>query len=285
MFHRDEDFILFMWFGGIGSPSRFSGTAGSRLIRLFRKEITVPLRQAALFIDLDGTLAPIVARPEMVVPEVRRNDLVRRVARQLQGRLAVISGRSINDVDRILGGSIASVAGWHGLERRSSAGFWERTTPHPGLEKALPVVQAFAAARPELLVEYKTLSIAIHYRQAPEAAADVLDFARRLAWSTGLKLQQGRMVAELRSPGPDKGDTVRAFMAETLFAGHMPIFVGDDITDEDGFAAVDEMDGVGVLVGERRETRAHARLADVPEVLGWLARASHLGAFDLAILP
>jgi trehalose 6-phosphate phosphatase len=245
----------------------------------------LPLAEASLFLDLDGTLAPLMARPHLVGPDPKRNRLLRDVAEAMEGRLAIISGRSIEEVDRITGGCIACVAGLHGLERRNARGDLDSTSPHPQLEKAIAVVEAFAHPRPEFLVEKKRLGVALHYREAPEAAAEALAFARRVAWATGLKLQEGNMVAELRCPGADKGDMLRAFMQERPFAGRFPIFVGDDVTDEDAFAAAQSLDGVGVLVGPPRRTNAASRLEDVQDVLLWLEMSLEAGSFDLAVQP
>jgi trehalose 6-phosphate phosphatase len=249
------------------------------------KTIFLPLAEASLFLDLDGTLAPLMARPHLVGPDPKRNRLLRDVAQALEGRLAIVSGRSIEEVDRITGGCIGCVAGLHGLERRNGKGVIDSTAPHPHLEKAIAVVEAFAHARPQLLVEKKRLGVALHYREAPEAAAETLAFARRIAWATGLKLQEGNMVAELRCPGSDKGDMLRAFMQERPFSGHFPVFVGDDVTDEDGFAAAQALDGVGVLVGPPRHTNAASRLQDVQDVLLWLELSLASGSFELAAKP
>jgi trehalose 6-phosphate phosphatase len=201
----------------------------------------------------------------------------------MEGRVAIISGRPIEDVDRITGGCVACVAGLHGLERRDARGSLDSARAHPQLDKAVAVVEAFAHTRPDLLVEKKRLAVALHYRQAPEAAAEALAFTRRLAWATGLKLQEGQMVAELRCPGSDKGDMLDAFMQERPFKGHFPIFVGDDITDEDGFAAAQARDGVGVLVGPRRATRAVCRLSNVEDVLLWLDLSLAAGHFEMTV--
>jgi trehalose 6-phosphate phosphatase len=256
---------------------------GAEAILEARKAIVLPISEAALFLDLDGTLAPLVARPQLVGPDPYRNQLLANVAHALEGRVAIVSGRSIEEVDRITGGCIACVAGLHGLERRDVRGSLDSALAHPQLEKAIAVVEAFAHARPGLLVEKKRLGVALHYRETPDAAAEALAFARRVAWATGLKLQEGQMVAELRCPGSDKGDMLRAFMQEWPFAEHFPIFVGDDITDEDGFVAAQELDGVGVLVGPRRHTNAACRLTDVRDVLLWLELSLGLGAFELTV--
>ena len=258
---------------------------GSGLILLTDKTIFLPLAEASLFLDLDGTLAPLMARPHLVGPDPKRNRLLRDVAEAMEGRLAIISGRSIEEVDRITGGCIACVAGLHGLERRNWNGKLDSAPPHPQLEKAVAIVDAFAHPRPELLIEKKRLGVALHYREAPEVAAEALAFARRVAWATGLKLQEGNMVAELRCPGGDKGDMLHAFMQERPFAGHFPVFVGDDVTDEDGFAAAQSLDGVGVLVGPPRRTHASCRLEDVEDVLLWLELSLQSGSFELLADP
>ncbi|HEX5776183.1 MAG TPA: trehalose-phosphatase, partial [Caulobacteraceae bacterium] len=187
------------------------------------------------------------------------------------GRTAVISGRTIEDVDRILDRQITPVAGVHGLQRRTAAGEVIAAEPHPRLDDARAAFNALALAARGLLVEDKGLSVALHYRQAPSCAEPVRDLARRLQEGAGLVLQEGDMVAELRTPGPNKGDALADFMAEPQFAGALPIYIGDDLTDEDAFAAAAAAGGHGILVGERRETCATWRLDDVDGVLAWLA--------------
>jgi trehalose 6-phosphate phosphatase len=114
------------------------------------------------------------------------------------------------------------------------------------------------------------VGVALHYRQAPAEARPVADFMEKLAREERLVVQRGNMVVELRPPGADKGDAVRAFMREPLFRGARPVFVGDDLTDEHAFAAAAGMDGAGVLVGPARETVARYRLPSVAAVAQWL---------------
>ncbi len=242
--------------------------------------IALPLTEVSLFLDLDGTLAPIVARPDLVGPDPERNSLLSEMATLLEGRLAIVSGRSIQDVDRITSRAAINVAGLHGLERRSDQ-FLDVAPPHPGLGEAVAMIDAFAQSNKELLVEKKGLTVALHYREAPDLAGETLALARRVARETGLRLQEGNMVAELRCPGPDKGDVLRAFMNEAPFVGTVPVFVGDDLTDEDGFAAAQALDGYGVLVGPERATKATFRLKDVVEVLHWLETSAASGLFRL----
>ena len=226
--------------------------------------------RSALFIDLDGTLAAIEARPQDVLPQAWRSRLLRRLNRRLDGRLAVVSGRTLEDVDRILEGAAPAVAAVHGLVRRSADGAVRTAATHPGLRLARRELARFAASCPGLAVEDKELGLALHYRRAPDQAAAAIATAERIARETGLKLQLGEMVAELRTPGPDKGQAVAAFMAEPPFMGATPIFLGDDLTDEDGFGAAEALGGLGVLVGPYRATRALRGLQDVASVRSWL---------------
>jgi trehalose 6-phosphate phosphatase len=236
-----------------------------------------PLRltQTALFLDLDGTLAPIAARPQDVAPDPRRTSLLERLAVKLEGRLAVVSGRTLADVDRILEGCVTSVAAVHGLVVRDPSGAVYETPPHPSLSLAAAGLSGLAARDPRLLVEEKAgLSVALHFRLAPEYAAAARACARELARRTGLALQEGDMVEELRTPGANKGDSVRAYMARPPFAGARPVFVGDDATDEFGFEAVQSLGGAGVRVGEPRLTEARFGLLGVDAALAWLEAAT-----------
>ena len=234
-----------------------------------------PLRlaESALFLDLDGTLAPIAARPQDVRPDPRRTRLLERLASGLGGRLAVVTGRTLADVDRILEGRIVSVAAVHGLVRRDADGRLHEPPPHPGLAPAAEALRAFAARDSGLLVEEKGASIALHFRLARHHAAAARALARRLAAETGLTVQEGDMVEELRTPGPTKGDSIRDFMQLPAFAGAHPVFVGDDVTDEHGFEAVARLGGFGVLVGPLRATQARYGLPTVEAVMAWLEAA------------
>jgi trehalose 6-phosphate phosphatase len=231
------------------------------------------LRDCALFLDLDGTLAPIAARPQDVRPDPRRTDVLERLCEALGGRLAVVTGRTLADVDRILEGRIAAVAAVHGLVRRDSTGRLHERPAHPRLHEAAAAFRAFAARDSGLLVEDKGLSVALHFRLARSHAEAARTLARQLAAETGLTLQDGDMVEELRTPGPTKADSVLAFMGEAPFAGAHPVFLGDDTTDEDGFAAARALGGSGILVGALRPTGAKYRLAGVEQTMAWLEAA------------
>lgn len=224
----------------------------------------------ALFLDLDGTLAPLAPTPDAVGPDPRRNGLLRALSQRLDGRVAILSGRPLAEIDRIVEGAIAAGAGVHGLERRDAAGRLMEAAPHAALPHARAELERFVAARRGALVEDKGAALALHYRLAPEAAAEARRLAAELAEREGLALQPGDCVIELRTPGADKGSALRAFMAEPPFAGRVPVMVGDDLTDEHAFAAAEALGGFGVLVGPPRVSRARAGLADVEAVLAWL---------------
>lgn len=225
--------------------------------------------RTALFLDLDGTIAEIVALPSDVAPVASRTALLSRLGDRLDGRLAILTGRDLEDADRILEQSVTCIAAVHGLVRRRADGVVAR---HPAVEldAARETLQALAKARKGLLLEDKGSSLALHYRQAPEAGEAVREAVQRIAASNGLRMLEGRMVAELRTPGPDKGDCLRAFMLEEEFAGAVPVMLGDDVTDEDAFQAAAELGGYGILVGAPRATRAQYALADVGAVFQWL---------------
>jgi trehalose 6-phosphate phosphatase len=231
------------------------------------------LGSSALFLDLDGTLAPIAARPQDVRPDARLTRLLDRLKEGLGGRLAVVTGRTLADVDRILEGRVVCVSAVHGLVRRDCDGRLHAPEAHPGLEHAVKVLHDFAARDSGLLVEEKGASVALHYRLARVRAAEARVLAHRLAAETGLVLQEGDMVEELRMPGPSKGDAIRGFMETDRFRGSHPVFAGDDATDEHGFEAVHRLGGSGVLVGRPRQTHARFGLRNVEDVLAWLEAA------------
>ena len=231
------------------------------------------LAEIALFADLDGTLAPLEATPGAVKPNPARRRLLDDLSEALSGRIAVVSGRALADLDRVLEGRIPAVGAVHGLVRRTADGRIVAAPEGARIGEALDAFRAFAAADPNLLVEDKGVAVALHYRGAPQAADACRDLAGRLGAALGLTVQAGDMVVELRTHRPDKGGAVEAFMAEPPFAGFRPIFLGDDLTDEHGFAAARALGGFGVVVGARRPTAALYALADVGAVQEWLRGA------------
>lgn len=246
-------------------------------VEAYKLNLPVPqplaLAESALFLDLDGTLAPIAARPNDVLADPRRTRLLEHLKQGLGGRLAVVTGRTLADVDRILEGRVTCVAAVHGLVRRDCDGTLHEPPAHPGLHEAVRALHAFAARDTGLIVEEKGASVALHFRLARACGPEARVVARRLADETGLVLQDGDMVEELRMPGADKGDSVRRFMQTAAFRGARPVFAGDDVTDEVGFAEVDRLGGFGVLVGRMRPTAARFGLRSVEDLLAWLEAA------------
>jgi len=229
------------------------------------------LTGATLFLDLDGTLFDLVERPDDVRAGPGILTLLERLGRKLEGRLAVVSGRSIQQVDQILGqlAENLAVSGSHGCEHRWQ-GFHARPLRPTALETAAMRFQAFAQEWPGVLVEEKSFGVALHYRQAPQAETAAKALATALACELALHLQQGKMVTELRVAGSDKGGAVRRLMRWPPMAGTIPVFAGDDLTDEAGFAAARRLGGHGILIGEPRPTAADFGLPSPPALREWL---------------
>jgi trehalose 6-phosphate phosphatase len=255
---------------------RFAGTAAKRgtMADPLRPPPAELLDGAALFLDFDGTLVELADSPGAIrVPEGLR-PLLERLSTRLSGRLALVSGRAIDDLDAHLGCCGIAVSGSHGLELRFADGTELPLEAPAGLKAARAEVAAFTASDARLLVEEKPASVALHYRRAPERAAEAEALAEDLAERTGLTLQPGKMVVELRPHGADKGDALRRIMREPPFAGARPWFVGDDLTDEHAFAAAAQLGGGGILVGPQRDTAAVWRFDDVAAVASWLEDAA-----------
>ncbi|MBX3561337.1 MAG: trehalose-phosphatase [Sphingomonas sp.] len=229
---------------------------------------------AALFLDFDGTLVDLADTPDAIRVAPGLAPMLERLRARLGGRLAIVSGRSIVDLERHLPLHGIAFSGSHGLELRFADGTRLPLSVPAGLDAAREAVTGFVDGRPGLLVEEKPAGIALHYRLAPQAQAEVETFMAALGHAHGFTLQGGKMVAELRADGADKGDAVRAFMMEPGFAATIPVFVGDDLTDEHAFEAVAALGGAGVLVGPERDTAARYRLPSVEAVARWLSPAA-----------
>lgn len=227
-------------------------------------------RRAALFLDFDGTLVELADTPDSIRVSPGLRPMLERLQQRLDGRLAVVSGRSLADLERHLPASGIAFAGSHGLELRLAGGAALPLSVPIGFDDVRAEVDAFAAPIPGLIVEDKPAGIALHYRLAPDQAERVDAFMAALAKARGFSAQRGAMVVELRPGGATKGDALKAFMTEPQFAGARPWFVGDDLTDEHAFAAAAALGGAGILVGPPRDSAARYRLGSVAAVADWL---------------
>jgi trehalose 6-phosphate phosphatase len=228
----------------------------------------------AYFLDIDGTLLDLARSPHAVrvTPEMR--DLLAMLHAMTDGAVALISGRSMRDIDALFPGIVLQAAAQHGLERRDVRG----THPWggPSMRDASTArlrLETLVARHRALLLEDKGHSLALHYRAAPALERVVYETVHSVREELGddFLVQHGKYVVELRPSGIDKGDAIAAFMDEPPFVGRLPVFVGDDVTDEHGFAVVNEMDGHSVKVGSG-ETLARWRLPDARAVERWLGR-------------
>ena len=231
--------------------------------------------RCALFLDVDGTLLDFTLQPEAVTVPARLRDILSGLHRRLDGAVALVSGRSLDMLDTLFEPLRLPAAGLHGLELRNGA---RRSAAPPATEALAGVVaeaREFAAQRPGTMVEDKGSSIVLHWRGAPERAAEMQGFAEAaLARLPGYRLQHGNRIIELRPEGADKGDAIAALIDQPPFRGRRPVFVGDDLTDEHGFEVVNDRGGASVLVGPREPSAARHRLADTTAVLEWLRQGA-----------
>ncbi|HEX6117851.1 MAG TPA: trehalose-phosphatase [Dongiaceae bacterium] len=229
----------------------------------------------ALFLDIDGTLVPIAPTPAEVRPSPELPRLLARAAAGLGNALAIVSGREVASIDQVTSGVVPYAAGSHGAEFRLGLGQpILRPGPQPDIAGLESAVLARMGEWPGLLIEPKRAGLAVHYRKAPELGPRVrqeLESLLSRRAQPDLALLQGDHVVEVRSPAHNKGEAVRRIVAEPAFEGRRPIFIGDDVTDEDGFFAVQELGGTAVIVGDRRPTLATRRIASVAAVLALLA--------------
>lgn len=234
----------------------------------------LPQRHAVL-LDFDGTLVELAEHPDAILVDPALRALIGRLAGTFHGRAALVSGRSIAQLEGFLGEALAGVAviGSHGAEVHVGSNRVAPVRP-PALTAAEKAIRTTLGKQEGIVVEVKTLGVAVHYRLAPEAEPAAQAMVRRLAAEDGLAVQEGKMMIELRAAGHDKGTGIAALMRLPPFAGAMPVFAGDDVTDEAGFIVVAAMGGIGVLVGDPRPTAARYRLADVAAVRAWLEQAA-----------
>lgn len=232
-------------------------------------------RDWALFLDLDGTLLDYAPRPDAVIVPSSLRASLRALAALLDGALAIVSGRPIADLDRLLAPLRLPAAGQHGAEMRRH----ERVqvfASGPALAAILAPAEAFAAEEPAILIEHKGLSAAVHYAGI-ETARDRLEtmLAAGVARSGGaFRLLASRLAFDVVPAAANKGRAVEWFMAGAPFAGRVPVFIGDDRTDEDGFAAVAARGGHAIQIGSRGNSIASWTMPGPQELRDWLEHSA-----------
>ncbi len=236
------------------------------------KEARPPLLRddAALFLDFDGTLAAYAPHPDGVVIEAGLPGLLARASERLDGALAIVTGRSLEAIDAFLGPPRYAAAGLHGLEWRLASGRTHRAGTPAGAKRILAAVTERFGSDRRLVIEDKGSGVALHFRRAPERAAECIAFMRETVNASDFEVLRGHAVVEARPRGIHKGAAVREFARHAPFAGRRPVYIGDDRTDEDGFRAALVLGGYGVKVGPE-PSEARYRLASVEAVHAWLA--------------
>jgi trehalose 6-phosphate phosphatase len=248
-----------------------TATPGSAL-PLAPSWIELAKQRQALFLDIDGTLLEFETHPDLVRATQGLISLLRSVSDVLDGALAVISGRSLADIDRIFKPWQPYAAGVHGAEVRGPDGTRIHQPDDATLSRVRAEVAAIAEAHPGVWVEDKGISLAIHFRDAPDAAAGLATDVRRVADESAgaFDVQPGVFVYELRPAAIDKGLAVTDLMSQPPFLGRSPLVVGDDRTDEFAFAAALRLSGTAIVVGERSDTLAPLRLPHPAAGRAWL---------------
>jgi trehalose 6-phosphate phosphatase len=230
----------------------------------------VDLEQYCIFLDFDGTLVEIEDRPDDVRIEAATLQLIEKLRDKVGRALALVTGRDIHVIDRLLYPLVLPVAGVHGLQRRDASGRLHSPVIDQSIVESIAAqVEAAFLSEPGVVIERKTGAVAIHFRLRPDFEKQCHALARKITRDRpDLHMIQGKMVCEIRLHGNDKGGVIATFLEERPFKGKKPIFVGDDATDEPGFVAVNARDGVSIKIGED-PTSAKYRAANISELRDW----------------
>ncbi len=212
-----------------------------------------PLGETCFFFDVDGSLIDIAPRPEAVVvpPELVRD--LQRVAGAVEGALALVSGRSVAQLDALFGAGLFRASGVHGAEMRYEPDGPTVVSSVDAIPDALwEDLARVLLAYPGTFAENKRFSFAVHFRAVPQARdalhRELVSLMARHDVS-GLRLMPGHSVFELKRQNFNKGVAIRRFLAQPRFAGRKPVFVGDDVTDYPGFEAARDLGGLAYGVG------------------------------------
>lgn len=229
----------------------------------------------ALFLDIDGTLLDIALSPDSVQVPDGLSQILDTLSQQLDGALALVTGRRIDFVDTLFPAHRFAVAGLHGAERRNHSGAIERIEPDTNFIKAKTYLCAISEKLPGVIFEDKNAAVALHFRNVPAMQNEVehcMVFAAGVAGS-GWVIQRGKMVVELRPVGNDKGAALQQFMSESVFRGRTPLAFGDDLTDESMFRAATNLGGFAIRIGDNLEQScANALLPTPSDLRNWLGK-------------
>ncbi|TWH01122.1 trehalose 6-phosphatase [Mesorhizobium sp. J18] len=227
--------------------------------------------KTALFLDFDGTLAEIVDHPEEVSVHSDIISALERLCGTTGGAVAIVTGRAIQDIDHFLVPLKLPVAGVHGLERRAANGAITSATTNS--EALLEVSRRLERLQSEIAgtqLERKPGSVAFHYRKRPELAEECIAAVHHaIEGMEGLQILHGKMVVEVKAGRATKADAIAEFMHEEPFEGRIPVFAGDDVTDEDAFGEIARRGGISIKIGGG-DTTAGFRVAGTEDFRNWL---------------
>ncbi|MDP9008637.1 MAG: trehalose-phosphatase [Pseudomonadota bacterium] len=230
-----------------------------------------PALDWCLFLDVDGTLLELTDTPARTAADPEIRLLLREVSERLGGAVALVSGRKIATLDELFAPLKLPSAGLHGVERRKAGGTIQGASfVDSQLDGARAAMKAVVEAHPGTLFEDKDRTLAVHFRMAPQFAdimhRSIIDIARPLG--TNYHIQSGKMLFEIKPRGFSKATAIKAFMKEPPFSGRKPVFIGDDLTDQDGFAIVEAQGGISIGVGDG--VRGQFYFENVTAVRSWL---------------
>lgn len=231
----------------------------------------------ALFLDVDGTLVDFADDPLSVRPGTSLLALLHALHHSLGGALALVSGREVKDLDRLFDNPGWAAAGLHGLQVRHADGTRHDVRVDPAHQARMrAAVHELAARFDGVQVEDKQVAIALHCRHDPLQLPALQEAARiLLPRLPGYELQPGHRVLEFKPAGMDKGHAITELMRRAPFTGRRPVYLGDDLTDEHAFDAVNRQHGLSVRIGSREPTLAGFTLPDPAAAETWLARVMH----------
>jgi trehalose 6-phosphate phosphatase len=236
-----------------------------------------PSLECCLFLDVDGTLIELTDSPFKTHADPELKALLGEVAERLGGAVALVSGRSIEYLDALFAPLRLPAAGLHGVERRKASGVMHGASfVDSQLDPARAALKALVEAHPGTLLEDKGRTVAVHFRMAPECESTVRDTVIEVAsrLNSNYHIQDGNMMVEIKPRGFTKASAVKAFMQEPPFSGRKPVVVGDDLTDQDAFKAVEHQGGLSIAVGDR--VHGQYRVENAAAVRAWLQEIAAL---------